>query len=259
MNIAFRVPKFGVAVSFVREREIDRERKQALRGYIRTASCRHVSQFGTERPASDSRRGTPVQKPAGVRGVSSGALCSRNFSCHAICCSYVLIVASVIPEPRLFCHWQCSGRYLCSPSLSHSLFLSSWLFSGEKKSEREEYHLRRRIIARERKRCRVMCDSPSPQHALEIVRMNIDVRVAVTHVRSRGESRVFLTSTLGKMPGIPRPTTTVTRAITVIVRRYLAASGVARDNQLFRRADEDSLLAFSTVHRVATSVRINRV
>ena len=55
--------------------------------------CRHVSQFGTRTQRSDST-GTGT-KTAGVRGVSSGALCSRGLPCHAICCSYVMIVASV--------------------------------------------------------------------------------------------------------------------------------------------------------------------
>lgn len=49
--------------------------------------------FGTRTQRSDST-GTGT-KTAGFRGVSSGALCSRVLSCHAICCSYVMIVASV--------------------------------------------------------------------------------------------------------------------------------------------------------------------
>ena len=65
-----------------------RERASVVR-----APCRHVSQFGTRTQRSDST-GTGT-KTAGVRGVSSGALCCQGLPCHAICCSYVMIVASV--------------------------------------------------------------------------------------------------------------------------------------------------------------------
>lgn len=105
------------------------DRKARERSDSPTSTHRHKKQRGSER-------------------VSSRVLCSRNSSCHAICYSYVMIVASVIPEPRLFCHWQCFARYLCSRA---SLLVVSFHFGRERERERRIPFKKKNNS--ERKRC----------------------------------------------------------------------------------------------------------
>jgi len=78
-------------------------------------------------PRPDSRRVNRHKNSGGQRGQHRSSLCSRGFSCHAICCSYVMIVESVIPRLSCFVTDNASRNAFVFAPLSSFLSFSPLL------------------------------------------------------------------------------------------------------------------------------------